>query len=154
VPNPVSDLLKADRWSIAEILNNSDIAIGMIRYRTPVLSGREAQGYHKVLKVVWRYEPEDSGELPSTEQSTRMGVFEDRFCGAVEHDALAALVAVLTFDGARQWVFYTGDVRECGARLNAMPQEAEPYPLKLTSEADPEWRYLRDEILKQVPWQE
>jgi hypothetical protein len=49
-------------------------------------------------------------------------------------------------------VFYTRDVRECGKRLEAMPQETEPYPLELTTEDDPEWRYLRDEILKQVPW--
>ena len=57
----------------------------------------------------------------------------------------------LTFDGARQWVFYTSNVGECGARLEAMPQEAELYPLELTTEKDPAWRYLSEEILKQVP---
>ena len=62
-----------------------------------------------------------------------MEAFENRFCQAVEHDAHAVLAAVLTFDGARQWVIYTSDVQECGARLEAMPQEPEPYPLELTS---------------------
>ena len=56
-----------------------------------------------------------------------MRVFEDRLCDAWEHDAIAVLTAVLTFDGARQWVFYTADTEQCGSRLNAMPQEQERY---------------------------
>ena len=79
-----------------------------------------------------------------------MKVFEERFCQAVEQDACAVLSAVLTFDGARQWVFYTDDVKGCAERLGAMPQETEPYPLELTAQDDPEWSYLRDEILKRV----
>lgn len=31
-----------------------------------------------------------------------------------------------------------------------MPQEAEPYPLELTTEKNPAWRYLSETILKQV----
>jgi hypothetical protein len=31
-----------------------------------------------------------------------------------------------------------------------MPQNDEPYPLELTTEKDPSWEYLRDEILKVV----
>ena len=89
--------------------------------------------------------------MPSADDTERMAEFEDRFCAAVEHDATAILTAVLTFDGARQWVYYTGDVQECGERLNNMPQSDEPYPLELTTEQDPRWEYLRDEILKGVP---
>jgi hypothetical protein len=58
---------------------------------------------------------------------------------------------VSTFDGARQWVYYTGDVSKCGERLTAISQSEEPYPKELTTERDPEWRYLRKEILKRVP---
>jgi hypothetical protein len=80
-----------------------------------------------------------------------MEVFENRLVPALEGDALAALVAVLTFDGARQWVFYTSDVKACGGRLEAMPQERDPYPIELDAFADPEWGYLRDQILAGVP---
>ena len=146
----VLELLKQDRWSMAEVPTQSGIAL--IRYRTPVLSGSDVKGYGHVLKIVWGYASEGSGAMPSQEQSEAMGSFEGRFCDAVECDAHAVLTAVLTFDGARQWVYYTGDVPECGARLEGMPQEAEPYPLELTTEEDPEWSYLRDRILKGVPW--
>jgi hypothetical protein len=58
---------------------------------------------------------------------------------------------VLTFDGARQWVFYSGDVGECGRRLEAMAQNAEPYPIEIDAFDDPTWQYLRTQILKGVP---
>jgi hypothetical protein len=108
-------------------------------------------GYEHVLKIVWPYADENTGALPTRADSEQMADFENRFCCAVEHDALAVLTAVLTLDGARQWVFYTRDVQECSDRLNSMPQQVEPYPLELTAERDPEWRYLRDQILKRVP---
>ena len=89
--------------------------------------------------------------MPSPDDSEQMAEFENRFCDAVERDATAILTAVLTFDGARQWVFYTGDVQECGERLANMPQRDEPYPLELATEEDPGWQYLREQILKVVP---
>ena len=142
-------LLSRDVWDIAEV--QTDFGVALIRYRTPVLRGRRVEGYERVLKIVWTFAEEGAGHLPSNASSEQMKVFENRFCRAVEHDGHAVLTAVLTFDGARQWVFYTGDVGECGARLEAMPQEAEPYPLELTAGEDPGWRYLSEEILQQVP---
>jgi hypothetical protein len=150
--HPVKALLRSDRWAVAEARTPSGPAL--LRYRTPVLSSHEVNGYGHVLKIVWAYAPEDSAELPTRAQSEEMEAFEDRFCEAVEGDAHAILTAVLTLDGARQWVFYTGDIPECGRRLEAMPQEEEPYPIELTTESDPSWSYLRDEILKRVPWRE
>lgn len=131
----VLDLLRRDVWDLAEV--HTDVGIALVRYRAPVLSGRRVEGYERALKVVWPFAQADTGELPSGEESFRMGVFEDRLVEAVEHDAHAVLTAILTFDGARQWVFYTSDVHEFLARLEAMPQEAEPYPLELTTEEDP-----------------
>ena len=148
----VANLLKMDLWDLAEVRAGKGANAATIRYRKPVLSGQEATGYDRVLRIVWVFAPEGSRVLPSEELGERMGLFEDRLCEAVEHDAHAVLAAVLTFDGARQWVFYTGDVPECGRRIEAMPQEAEPYPVEQTAESDPEWSYLRDEILKRVPW--
>ncbi len=80
-----------------------------------------------------------------------MQVFEDRLCSTwEEQDTLAVLTAVLTFDGARQWVFYTDDIDECSYQLHYMPQEKDPYPLELSCRPDPEWSFLRTEVLKTV----
>jgi hypothetical protein len=89
--------------------------------------------------------------MPSTTDSVDMGQFEDRLCEVLEADAQAFLAAVFTFDGARQWVFYTADIEECRRRLEAMPQNAEPYPIEIDAFDDPTWQYLRTQILKRVP---
>lgn len=91
--------------------------------------------------------------MPDDSDSTAMAVFENRLCDAWENDGLAFLAAVLTFDVARQWVFYTDNVAECDERLAAIPQEADPYPIELATEEDPAWAYLR-EILGPVDWEE
>ena len=96
----VLDLLNRDVWDLAEVRTDSGVAL--IRYRTPVLVGRNVEGLDRVLKVVWAFAAEGAGAMPSNAQSEQMGVFEDRFCQAVEHDGHAVLTAVLTFDGARQ----------------------------------------------------
>jgi hypothetical protein len=145
----VVEVLRSDRWTAVE--GKHEIGPFLLRFRTPVLAPPDIQGYGRVLKIVWPYADENTGAMPSDAHSDQMAEFENRFCEAVEHDATAILTAVLTFDGARQWVFYTDDVQECGKRLNNMPQNEEPYPLELTTEPDPRWEYLRERILKRVP---
>jgi hypothetical protein len=149
--NKVVDVIRNDRWTAVE--GGTDIGPFLLRYRTPILAPPDTKGYGHVLKIVWPYADENTGALPSREDSEQMAKFENRFCEAVEQDATAILTAVLTFDGARQWVFYTGDVRQCGERLNNMPQNDEPYPLELTTEQDPDWQYLHEKILKGAPMQ-
>ncbi len=144
--NKVRETQLCDTWSASSGVGSAGPAI--CRWRTPILGPPDVEGYGHVVKVVWIYGPENSDELPSELQSEQMNLFENRLCDAWESDGHAYLAAVLTFDGARQWVFYTPDVSVCGQRLHAMPQEEERYPLELTSEHDPEWLWLRKHILK------
>jgi hypothetical protein len=147
--NKIVELLDGDEW--AAVKGKAENGPFVLRYRTPILAPSDTKGYGRVLKIVWAYANENTRAMPTSEESKRMAQFENRFCDAVEQDALAILTAVLTFDGARQWVFYTRDVQECGVRLNEMPQDDEPYPLELTTEQDPQWTYLREEVLRKVP---
>lgn len=142
---PVQQLVADDRWTVV----HGETADGpyVLRFRQPLLEPPAVHGYPQCLRVVWGYDAEGSGALPSSDASDRMSTFEKRLCVAWENDGLAALTAVLTFDGARQWVFYTSDVGACGARLNEMPQEAAPYPVELDAFDDSEWHYLRNDVV-------
>lgn len=144
-------MIKGDRCRVVEITTATGPAL--IRFRVPVLGGAKVPGYPWRLVILWPYAEAGSGALPSPEVRQEMDTFEDRLCAAFEHDAHAVQVAVLTFDGARQWVFYTNDVEECGARLSTMPHEEEPYPIELEAAEDPKWLYLREEILAQVDFE-
>ncbi len=145
-------MIEGDLCQVVEL--QSDDSIGLIRFRTPVLGGVDMPGYNWRVAVLWPYAEDGSGALPSPLARKEMDVFEERIFEAWGHDAHAVWVAVLTFDGARQWVFYTGDVDECGRRLAAMPQEAEPYPIEIEVEEDPKWLYLREQILGPVDFED
>jgi hypothetical protein len=64
------------------------------------------------------------------------------------HEYPRCLRVLWAYDGARQWVFYTANLQECRARLNAMPQEQQRYPIELDAFDDAEWDYLRNEIIR------
>jgi Family of unknown function (DUF695) len=142
-------VLASDTWTLAE--GNVEAGPFVLRYRTPILGPDGVEGYNRVLRIFWPYEAENSGALPSTKDSADMEQFENRLCDALEIDAHAFLAAVLTFDGARQWVFHTLDVGECGRSLEGMPQNADPFPIEIDAFDDPAWQYLRTQILKRVP---
>ncbi|WP_146400765.1 DUF695 domain-containing protein [Pseudobythopirellula maris] len=144
---PVKQLLKDDQWAVAEIQHTS--GPGLIRFRQPVLAPRDCRSHPHRLSITWAYAEEGSGQqLPDNEVGQEMGRFEDHLTAAVEADAHAVLTGVLTFDGARQWVFYTRDVSEFADRLSRIPDyHGEPYPIELETDYDATWSYLRDQIL-------
>src|SRR5437879_4321345 len=102
------ELITADRWALAESAGRAGVAL--IRFRTPVLHLDQVGGYPRCLRIVWAYADEGSGAHPDAATTDQLQVFENRVVNALENDALAVLTAVLTFDGARQWVFYTADI--------------------------------------------
>jgi hypothetical protein len=148
----VSRVLRHDAWAQSDGFRDGVPFI--IRFRTPVILPGEALAHRQRLIVLWGYADEGSGTMPDGTASDAMAAFENRLCAAWESDELAFLAAVLTFDGARQWVFYTYNVAECGQRLNQMPQEQDPYPIELTTESDPGWSYLHEQILRSVSWRD
>lgn len=146
----IEKFIQYNIWSISEGFSSEMPFI--IRFRTPVLEPKEVGEYTSLLTVVWPYAEEDSGEMPTETESKEMEIFEDRLLKAWESDATAVLTAVFTFDGARQWVFYTRDRNRCTLLLHQMPQEEEPYPIELETEEDPEWEYLRNELMLNVSY--
>ena len=142
------ELIRIDSWSVATV--DAPDGQAVIRYRTPLTPRRHIDQFDRVLSITWVYADEGIGAHPTREDAVAMDAFENAACGALEQDALAILTAVVTFDGARQWVFYTFDVPACGERINSLPQDDEPYPLELTTRSDPNWDYLHEEVLKSV----
>ena len=144
MPTPL-DLLEADRWTVCD--GHIDQMPYTLRFREPVLQAHEPEDFSHLLRCVWPYALEGEGELPDEALLAELEQFENRLCDALEGSGKAVLAAVLTLDGARQWVFYTSDVAACGDLLNHMPQEESPYPIELDAQSDPEWSYLREQIV-------
>ncbi|MDJ0970873.1 MAG: DUF695 domain-containing protein [Kiloniellales bacterium] len=148
MPDRIRELVEKDVWALAEA--HSAQGPMLKRFRTPILQPVDITSHRRVLRILWIYAEEGTGEMPSSEDSDRMEKFENLTCDALEKDHLAVLTAVVTFDGARQWVWYTSDVPACGQRINEMPQEEERYPIELDAFDDPDWGYLRNTILGSI----
>ena len=93
-------------------------------------------------------EPDENGLL--TEQEfPAIEVFEDRLLQAVEHDRHSILVCVITSNGQREYIFYTGDVEGFRDRLTDMPQEEERYPIEIHRYDDQGWCHFESLIPKE-----
>jgi len=137
--------LTSDCWRVVSSQSNSSLAVVRLREDVPAVASRRS--FPNCLRVLWAYAEPETDALPDSAEAEEMLTFEEHLSKALEHEHLAVLTAVLTFDGARQWVFYTHDVQQCGVRVNAMPQRSERYPIELDAFGDPEWSYLQEKFL-------
>jgi hypothetical protein len=144
----VLQLLSSDRWTVAH--GTLDAGPYIIRYREPVLGPGEVGEYTRCLRIVCGYAEDESGLLPDASTSTQLQTFEAILLAVLESGAHAVLTAVVTFDGARQWVFYAKDPATCGALINKALQPTEQLPLEIDSFDDQTWDYLRNEVLLRV----
>jgi hypothetical protein len=145
----VAALLSEDRWTVASDIECPEPYI--IRFREPVLTAPDTHSHPHRLSILWAFADEGSNELPTPAQDDEMARFETHLCEAQETDGHAIHTVVITSDGARQWVFYTADVPECGERIGRMPHYDGPYPIELCADEDPGWSYLRRDILQIEP---
>jgi hypothetical protein len=141
----IAEIIEKDVWAVAEGTHENMPLV--IRFRPEFRSVSDFRGYPLLLQIAWPYESPNGSGLPGEADAQAMERFEERILASYERDAHAVLTAVITTNGGRQWIFYTSDVDVCGQRLADMPQEAEPYPVELEVEEDPDWRFLREDVL-------
>ena len=133
-----------DSWSLAK----GEFQDGplVIRFRDCRSGCCNKPMYPKLIQVVWEFEHNGSG-MPLLHISHEMEVFENRLVSALEGSGKGVLVAVVTTGGSREWVYYSENALTFSDAITNMPQEVEPYPVKLEASDDPRWEYLKNEIL-------
>lgn len=130
--------LQTMKWSLAK--GSHDGSPLLIRFRQfPDDFPRAA--YPDRLNVFWEMADADKSGMPSSVETARMEVFENRLVEAVEADQRAVLSVVLTCQGKREFVFHTDDAKDFLRRLTEMDQEREPYPIEIHRRNDPKWAY-------------
>ena len=143
-PMTVAQILAADRWTLAEGECEGHPLI--LRYRQDFRGRPDVSAYPHLVRVTWHYAPNMAG-MPERAASEQMSVFEDWLVAAVEPERTAVLAAVVTHDGDREWLFYGADVRAFARALRAIPQGDERLPIDITTEPDPDWTTLHEDIL-------
>ncbi len=139
----LSDIIKNDQWAVAEGTHN-DLPL-MIRFRNKLSFGRSTSNHPQLIRIYWDYTSHESG-MPSTDDSQSMEVFENRLVEALETDLSGVLAAAITTNGYREWVWYCQSTEIFAEKLHNMPQEADPYPIEIEAESDPEWDYFFNQV--------
>jgi Family of unknown function (DUF695) len=130
-------------WAGAESEYNNQLLL--IRFRE-IPRAFPRSKYPERVNVFWEMGEVDENGLPTEDEFTRLETFENRLVDAVEPDAQSILVAALTCNGEKEFVFYTTEVSEFLQRLTNMPQEEERYPITIQKYDDPDWGYF-DSVL-------
>ena len=139
----LSEIIKRDQWAGAEGTHNELPLI--IRFRNKVSKDCNLKPLPQLIQIFWDFEDSRSG-MPSNEESNAMRVFEDRLVEALEPDLVGILIAAITTNGYREWVYYVKSVEDFSERLHAMPQEGDPYPIDIQTKEDPNWDYFFNNV--------
>src|SRR5262245_20288238 len=98
----ITDILRRDSWAAAEGEHEDKPLV--IRFRQELRSASDFRGYPLLLQITWPYESPDEAGLPGAGDTEAMDRFEERILAAYERDSHAVLTAVITTNGARQWI--------------------------------------------------
>lgn len=118
--------------------------------RTVIVTGRDgvekAMGSGKfpnLIRVAWRYNALPDG-MPEDGDAELMGRVNDAFVDTFHKDKVAWLVAIITGEGRRDWLFYAGNLGIFNKVFNrALEDIEETVPFEIEAEADPDWEEYR-----------
>jgi hypothetical protein len=130
-------------WAVAE--GQTDAYPFQVRYRC-FLPDFPRFDYPVRLNVFWEMEHPLQNGLASSVDISIMQAFEEKMVRALETNGTAVLTAVLTGRSEREFVFQTRSIEDFSNCLNAIPQEAQPFPIKIFSSGDSDWKYFQDLI--------
>ena len=138
-----SGIFPTDEWALSE--GETDKGPVFIRFRRGDPAVEDQQKFSTLIVVIWEYEPRDDSGLPTSATMDEMDEFEARILDASDADRdWGSCVAVITFNGAREWRFYTPDVEIFQNEFSNALSGLGPYPLQFDVLDDPEWLGLSD----------
>ncbi|MEG3788697.1 DUF695 domain-containing protein [Lysobacter sp. CCNWLW3] len=127
-------------WTLAE--HRADDGLSLMRLKR-FERGFDFRAYPERLNLIWAYQDDRSLDTASPDELEAMQRFEDRVCERIEAAGHSLLAIVFTEPDHREYVFYTRDIGAFIGVLNAMPQEATPYPIEIDRESDPDGEFYR-----------
>ena len=141
----IAQYIEADLWQVAKGEGLGHPVV--VRYRVPVPPAADVASHDHSLRLSWLFADPGQGAMPGAEALEAMNALERRLHALWEADATAILVAIVTFDGTREWVYYTSDAARCRRRLEDALRGEPRRPIEVVERRDPRWTYLREALL-------
>jgi hypothetical protein len=126
-----------DIWSICESQENGLPLIIKLREQPP--AGIDCSLYQHLVSILWKYDGTENNGMPDSDLSFEMGEIEDKF-EPIEHGSIAYMVAAITGNGRKEWLWYTKDAQAYMQIVNQLLKDIPNYPLDFEVSPDPEWK--------------
>jgi hypothetical protein len=127
------------RWSTKEGVRDGKPIL--LRYNTDIGEHAPLPDYGWRLNVALPLQVKTTDGMPDVAEAKRLSEFEKQLVEVLQAGNESVMVAVVSTDGARQWIFYTCDKVAASSKLDSLRllvQEAE-----YIADADPMWELYR-----------
>jgi uncharacterized protein DUF695 len=131
-------------WVAGRSVDNGLPIMVRVRDEAPA----DAKRYPYLVSILWRYDGSVNSGLPDPGTLEQMGSCETALYG-VEAKDIAVMVACITGDGRREWLWYIRDKTAFMQHLNTALASLPKCPIELEVSDDAEWnayRMLRQQI--------
>ena len=111
--------------------------------RDDVNAFRESGKYIYRIDVRWDYHALPDG-MPEEEEAQLMGEATDALLEAFKKDKVAVMTGIYTGEGAREWIFYTKNLKIFSIVFNRALEEVAPMPIVIEAAEDPDWEEYQE----------
>ena len=140
----IDEVVSRDKWTVSE--RQSENGVHFLRFRNELNPTQDYSEYSEAMHVFWDFDKNENGMPVDTSIINLMKTFEDDIVAALESDLSGLLVAVLTIDGYRHWLFCLKSIELFMERLNSIPIKESPYPIELESQKGSGWEYFFENL--------
>ncbi|MEM6691473.1 MAG: DUF695 domain-containing protein [Planctomycetota bacterium] len=135
--NPASNF--GNQWTIAQGTWHNGLPI-IMRLRTEIDDHVGSPDYAIGYRITWKFANPTKDGYPSESDRDLMDAFELKLIKEFESSSTAIVVAVVTHNGERDFICYTGDPNSAHTLFNKTFAADPARPLSFAAAADPEWQ--------------
>lgn len=130
------------RWGLAIGEDqHSPVIVRFLQERVPEKTRRI---FGDLLSIQWNYEILMANGMPTRDQSHQMDIFEGALLKSIEHSGKGILTAVITQDGAREWMIYVSEPEETRKLVEGLISTVEGEIVTIEIESDTRWKGLSE----------
>lgn len=133
----------AERWWSTPMEGESGRTV-MVTGRDNLDKQRDSGKFPYLVRVSWDYNALPDG-MPDESDAELMGRVAEALETGFRKDKVAYITAIITGEGKRDWLFYTGNLNIFGKVFNrSLETVPETVPFVIEAESDPQWSAYLD----------
>lgn len=132
------------RWGLA--IGEDQQSPVIVRYLQEPGSDEVGGRFNQRIRIQWQYEAMMANGMPTRDQSHQMDIFEGALLKMLEHADKGLLTAVVTQDGAREWLMVVADPKSAVSLVEKLASTVEEGKVTIDTRSDSNWGDLTELI--------